>query len=246
LKSLKQIDITIRNTYPPRTNAMRGYHKIIGPYGWEESRFPKDFVENFNSRLTIVLCMSEYVKKVMTQNGVKIPIFVTGIGADHILKHGIKKIPYKLLDGFRLLHISSCFPRKGVDVLLDVFKDIAHLNISLTIKTFPNPHNNIKEQIKKLPLYVRNKILLIDEELEPSQINYLYEKCDVLVAPSRGEGFGLPIAEAMLLQLPVVVTSYGGQMDFCTKENSWLIDYSFKKAKTHFDLSDSYWAEPDK
>mgnify|MGYP000975989300 FL=1 len=53
------VDNTIRNLYPPRANAMFGAHKIIGPYGWEETEFLPHFVEQFNSRLTMLFCMSE-------------------------------------------------------------------------------------------------------------------------------------------------------------------------------------------
>ena len=68
---------------------------------------------------------------------------------------------------------------------------------------------------------------------------------DGLVAPSFGEGFGLPIAEAMLLGIPVITTSWGGQLDFCNTKNSWLIDFKFCYAKNHFNLISSIWAEPD-
>ncbi len=61
----------------------------------------------------------------------------------------------------------------------------------------------------------------------------------------QSEGFGLPMAEAMLFKLPVVTTAYGGQVDFCRDDTSWLIDFSFKKSKTHFNLINSYWVEPD-
>jgi len=64
------------------------------------------------------------------------------------------------------------------------------------------------------------------------------------VAPSFGEGFGLPMAEAMLLELPVLTTGYGGQSDFCTTQTSWLIDFTFQKAKTHINLENSLWAVP--
>jgi len=66
----------------------------------------------------------------------------------------------------------------------------------------------------------------------------------VLVAPGCGEGFGLPLAEAMLLQLPVITTAYGGQCDFCTADTAWLVDYDFEPAQTHMALFDSVWAKP--
>ncbi len=53
------------------------------------------------------------------------------------------------------------------------------------------------------------------------------------------------MAEAMLFKLPVVTTAYGGQVDCCRDDTSWLIDFSFKKSKTHFNLINSYWVEPD-
>ena len=37
---------------------------------------------------------------------------------------------------------------------------------------------------------------------------------DALVFPSRGEGFGPPLAEAMGLGKLVITTAYGGQSDF--------------------------------
>ena len=51
----------------------------------------------------------------------------------------------------------------------------------------------------------------------------LYRSCDVLVHPYRGEGFGLPIAEAMASGLPVIVTGYGACLDFCDEDNALLV-----------------------
>lgn len=254
---LEQIDITIRNLYPPRTNAMKGYHKIIGPYGWEESAFPKQYVDWFNTKLTMVFAMSQYVKDVLKNNGVDIPIYTTGIVVEDILNTSSTALNYPLPQGFRLLHISSCFPRKGVNVLLEAFEHLEE-DISLTIKTFPNPHNTIKEQIENLGykllicyekeciLYAKNKkqILVINKDISQAQIKYLYENTDALVAPSFGEGFGLPMAEAMLFELPVITTNHSGQCDFCTEKTAWMLTCTLEPAKTHINLSNSLWAVP--
>ena len=259
LKELDNIDVTIRNLYPPRTNDMRGYHKIIGPYGWEESKFPKQYVEWFNTKLTMVFTMSDYVKNLLEENGVDLPIVTTGLVVEDILKIKSKPLPYNLPDAFKMLHISSAFARKGVDILLEAFEKLDDKNkISLIIKTFPNPHNDVINQIENLKYTIKDsyedgvslykksnkEILLINKDISDSEIKYLYEKADILVAPSYGEGFGLPMAEAMLLNLPVITTNYGGQVDFCSDDNSWLLDFEFRYAKTHMNLKNSIWAVP--
>lgn len=259
--SLENIDITIRNLYPPRTNAMYGYHKIMGPYGWEESKFPEEFVKQFNHRTTLILTMSNYVKDILTYNGVYTPKFNTGIVADTLLSISSKSLPYKLPNSFKLLHISSLFPRKGANLLLEVLKELSlEIKLSLIIKTFPNPHNNIFELLDKTAFKKQNEledgvfifkqneieILLINKDISQEQIKYLYENSDLLVAPSFGEGFGLPLAESMLCNLPVLTTNYGGQKDFCNNENSWLLDFNFEYTNTHFNLDNSLWAVPKK
>lgn len=251
------VNTTIRNLYPPRTNAMQGENKIIGPYGWEESVFPKEYVDFFNARLTTVFAMSEYVKKVLKNSGVCVPIVTTGIVADDIIETLSQKLDFELPHGFRLLHISSAFPRKGIDKLLEAF-ELLDESFSLILKIFPNPHNNAVQQLLNIGyvltktiqegvfLYVKeNKtILCINKDLKKEQVRYLYENSNLLVAPSFGEGFGLPMAEAMLCNLPVLTTGYGGQTDFCNDVASWLIDFDFAVASTHLSEPNSIWAVP--
>ena len=237
-----------RNLYPPRVKDMNHLFNMIHAYGWEESVFPSEWVENFNSYLQCVTVMSSQVKKILIDNGVNIPIKVCGLGLDHILNiipdysFTVKAKDYKIL------HISSCFPRKGVDVLLKAYRDSFRItdNVTLIIKTFDNPHNEIDLQLKKLREDDLNfpDVQVIKEDLNPSQIKALYLQSNVLVAPSCGEGFGLPIGEAMILGLPVITTNWGGQTDFCNDSNCWLLNYEFSISKTHFNLDNSYWANP--
>lgn len=249
-KSKKAIEaeITFRNLYPPKVSGMKSQFNILNSYGWEESSFPKEYVKNFNQNLSGIIAVSNYVKDVLINNGVNIPIKVISNPINHILDFESKEHKLKTDKNFKFLHISSCFPRKGVDVLLKSYCEAFTKNddVVLIIKTFPNPHNDVDKQIKNIKNSNPNmpEIVLINEDLEQEYINYLYKHCDALVIPSRGEGFGLPMAEAMLFELPVITTNYSGQVDFCNCENSWLIDYTFAKAKTHLNLFNSYWVEP--
>src|SRR5690606_2423172 len=118
--------------------------------------------------------------------------------------------------------------------------------VALVIKTFPNPHQNVIGQLELWRNRHSNppRVTVIEGDITPGAVRALYERCDVLVAPSRGEGFGLPLAEAMVLNTPVITTGGGGQMDFCSATTAWLIDFDFLPAQTHMAMSDSLWHEP--
>ena len=119
-------------------------------------------------------------------------------------------------------------------------------DVSLIVKTFPNPHNDIDSLLadhrSRTPNYPH--VVLINGDLSDGDLKSLYQQCQALVAPSRAEGFGLPLAEAMLAGLAVITTAWSGQLDFCTDETAWLIDFNFELAKTHFGLPESVWAAP--
>ena len=121
-------------------------------------------------------------------------------------------------------------------------------DVTLVIKTFPNPHNDAKERLAALQRQDPGfpDVVLVDEDWPQAEMAALYRHCHAFVAPSRGEGFGLPMAEAMGFGLPVITTGWGGQTDFCTGETAWLIDYEFAPARTHLAVEHSAWAEPDR
>jgi hypothetical protein len=52
----------------------------------------------------------------------------------------------------------------------------------------------------------------------------LFTACHCLVHPYRGEGFGLPIAEAMACGLAVIVPRHGACLDFCDDSVAYLVD----------------------
>ena len=246
----KTANILLRDLYPPRVSHMRAPANGLSNYAWEESGFPREYAGQFNRTLTHITVLSHYVKKVLLDNGVRVPVSVSGAGIDHLLEVQPAESGRKLgPDGFRFLHISSCFPRKGADVMLESFGRAFTRaeKVSLVIKTFPNIHNDITGQLRRFQERFPDAppVILINEDISEAEVAEIYARCDALVAPSRGEGFGLPIAEAMLFGKPVITTGFGGQMDFCTPENAWLVDYHFAYAQTHLGQFNSAWAEPD-
>jgi glycosyltransferase involved in cell wall biosynthesis len=53
--------------------------------------------------------------------------------------------------------------------------------------------------------------------------------------------------EAMNLRVPVVCTAYSGNMDFCSDETAWLVDYDesvLRQGEYIFVRKGAKWAEP--
>lgn len=243
----------LRLMYPPRVSDMQGDFNLMSCYGWEESCLPQAYCHDFNHQAHLITSMSSWVTRTLRDNGVTTPLATVGLGADHILRAEIDEqslppMPLVTPERLKLLHVSSCFPRKGVDVLLKAYGQAfsAGEAVVLIIKTFPNPHHNIRQQLAdwRVEFPAAPAVELIEQDLPDSALRALYTLADALVAPSRGEGFGLPLAEAMLHRLPVIVTGQGGQTDFCTKQTAWLIDYRYERARTHLAASASVWFEP--
>lgn len=75
------------------------------------------------------------------------------------------------------------------------------------IKTWPSSGSfgrSIEELVLAERLGVLNRIRYISGEFSFEFIRNLMNLCDVYVAPSRGEGFGLPLVEAQLCGKPVI------------------------------------------
>jgi glycosyltransferase involved in cell wall biosynthesis len=239
-----------RNLYPPRVEDLDSRSRGLHCYAWEESGFPKEWAQAFNSKLDWICVTSEHVRKTLVDNGITAPVINVGNGVDHWLRIDAATGLTIRAKRFRFLHVSSCFPRKGVDIMLDAYGDAFTRadDVTLVIKTFPNPHNEISELISERrrlnPNYPDVEVIL--DDLDTATLKALYEHCHVLIAPSKAEGFGLPIAEAMLSGLPVITTAWSGQLDFCDARNAWLVDYSFAPTDTHFGLFSSVWAVPER
>ncbi|MBC7357616.1 MAG: glycosyltransferase [Desulfacinum sp.] len=244
----RPVEAVLWNSYPPDVGARPGALSVLHSYGWEESLYPADYVRRFAARLDGVTVMSRAVKKILTDAGLPLPIRVSGLGADHVLQ--TEPQPYRgdLGRSFRFLHVSSGFPRKGVDVLLEAYaRAFSHGDdVSLVIKTFPNPHNRVREQVEQFRKRPGSPhVVLIDRDLPDAVLADIYRRCHAFVSATRGEGFGLPMAEAMLWGLPVIVTEGSGQADFCTPETAWLIRSRYAEARSHLSGPGSVWLEPD-
>ena len=120
---------------------------------------------------------------------------------------------------------------------------------TLNLRAFPEARERLTREVAAVGG------ILINESLTRSEMDALTGLCDVYVSLHRAEGFGMGMAEAMLLGLPVVATGYSGNMDFMTQANSCLTGYRLRPVEeadlAHHPGLDricelgQLWAEPD-
>jgi glycosyltransferase involved in cell wall biosynthesis/cytochrome c-type biogenesis protein CcmH/NrfG len=225
---------------------------------WEESLVPREIVAHLNRHYRGIITQTRAVKKALLDSGIAVPVQMVGCAIDlsrfaAIAERRAFAAPRPPIDAahpFVFLHVSSCFPRKGADLLLDAYAQAFRGGdpVKLVIKTFPNPHNDVAEQIERLRAADPGapEIELINEDLEETPLLRLYEEADAMVLPTRGEGFNMPAAEAMASGLPLIVTAHGGQADFVGPGTARTLDYHFAASQSHVRAAGSLWVEPDR
>ncbi|MBV8334999.1 MAG: glycosyltransferase, partial [Alphaproteobacteria bacterium] len=245
--------VTIRNTYPPRPDGLLGDMRLLH-LAWEESAIPGNLAGLINLHLDGVLTPSEFSKNAIRNSGVRVPIAVIGHGIDHsglmprMIGDRAKRGPVTHAFPFTFLHISSGLARKGIEELITAYCLAFSRQdpVLLVIKTFDNPTNVIGVTIERLTSRAEYApaIQVISEQLDQRQLDFLYQVADVLILPTRGEGFNLPAAEGMARGVPVIVTRHSGHLDFCNDGNSVLIDCAYDFSTSHLKIPNSFWARP--
>ncbi|MCF4130228.1 glycosyltransferase [Methylobacterium sp. SyP6R] len=231
----------------------------IGYFFWELDKLPK--CQQLGIELVDEIWVSsEYNREIYAQNTSK-PVINVGMAVEalpdaapaSLSQYGIPEggtVFLTTFDSFSFIERKN--PIATIEAFLAAFPD-RRQNASLIIKTqnrtrVPDPHQvalwkRIDQLIKQDP-----RIILLNETLRYSDLLSLKKACDCYVSLHRSEGWGFGMIEAMQLGCPVIATGYGGNMDFCTPETAYLVDYDLVGVRTEeyiFVERGSRWADPD-
>lgn len=92
------------------------------------------------------------------------------------------------------------------------------------------------------------RVLYVSDELSSDDVGLLHLAGDAFVSLTRGEGFGLGAFEAAAAGTPVIMTGWGGQLDFLPAEDACLVDYELRRIREHLSNhlpQEQYWAHAD-
>ena len=250
--------VHVRHHWPPNfTPPASGHWVIIQP--WEFGSLPEKWIRPMSTLVDEIWVPSDYVKECYVRSGVpedRVQVVPNGVDVE-TFKPSAKPYPLKTKKSFKFLFVGGTIGRKGIDVLLDVYvrnfktsDDVCLVIKDMGGKSFYRGQT-AADSIAQLQAHPdAPEIEYIDRELTNDEMAGLYTACNCLVHPYRGEGFGLPIAEAMAAGLPVVVTNHGAALDFCSSGNAYLIDAREVKLKEKAigdirTVDHPWWAEPD-
>jgi FkbM family methyltransferase len=228
------VDVEVRHHWPPDLRApAAGRLAVIQP--WEFGSIPAAWVRPLQDRVDELWVYSEYVRGMYLDAGVdpaRVHVIPVGVDLERFSPDG----PSLPLDapGLRLLFVGGALPRKGIDVLLSAYMSAfaGRDDVTLVIKDFGVDgvyRGQDRSAIAAAVAAGTPRVMHLTDDLSDDDMAALYRACDVLVHPYRGEGFAMPVLEAMACGLPVIHTDGGPTAEFCPPEAGWRIRSSVRR-----------------
>ncbi len=143
----------------------------------------------------------------------KSKIVVTHEGVDEVFARSVAQKPaaFPYVEKSYFLYVGNCYPHKNVELLLKAIIqhkcqipnskfEIENLKLVLV-----GPRSIFADRLKEKYKELGDNVLwLHDAKVE--ELKWLYENAKALVFPSKAEGYGLPIVEAMSVGCPLILS----------------------------------------
>ena len=212
---------------------------------FESDLLPRQYIAML-LKADLVWTPSKWAKKVLVANGLpqeKIEVVPEGI--DHYIFHPFER---NINDSgyYRFLALGKYEQRKGYDQLLEAFRKAFSTNpkVELLIKAdfFSDDERADTELQNKIKNIGLNNIKIIKGAIDAKDLLVLYSYADGFVLPSRAEGWGLTLVEAIACGLPTATINYSGQTEFLSKIPDLYLQIKHKLVPIVDPIFQSHWA----
>jgi len=204
-----------------------GARSIVQILPWEYGALPRSWVAGLHEHgADEVWTPSTYCRELFLDAGFapeRIAVVPNGIDPERFsAERAIEPYPLATKKAYRFLYLGGMLPRKGVDLLLKAYRRAFERidDVTLVLKLFGTRsfYQLDDEGTRTLRAFAADpaapELVVLDDDVTDEDVVRLYRSCDALAFPYRGEGFGLPMLEAMACGLPVIATAGGAADDF--------------------------------
>jgi glycosyltransferase involved in cell wall biosynthesis len=233
---------------------LRRYRKVfnVGVWAWELEKLPREW-RNALPYMNAITCPSNFTVAAIRQYTDKTvlpvphPVIANAPAGD---LRGELGIPASTFLVAAVFSFGSALERKNPVAMVKAF--------NLAFADYPNAHLLFKtngpddsaETQTFLAMIKDNPKITVRSGIWPREkVMGLLSTADACLSLHRSEGFGLTMAEAMLLGTPVVATDWSGNTDFCNADNSYPVRYRrVPVISTHpefANMQDLTWADAD-
>jgi len=220
-------------------------YRNIGWWPWELAVFPKAWRPYAFELVDEVWASSHFLYDMYKEATAKpVKLVPLAVSVDRMKPYPRKHygLPEKKFLFLYIFDFNSSVARKNPMATLHAFKQAFQPNdntVGLVLKTMNTKPNNPEWQAFIKECQTDNRIQIITETLDRSEVLGLINACDAYVSLHRAEGFGRTLAEAMLLGKPVIATNYSGNVDFMQNELAYPVNFELVNLQ-----KDSYqWVE---
>jgi glycosyltransferase involved in cell wall biosynthesis len=192
----------------------------------ETAGIPAEWVRQANL-MDEVWCPSHFNVKTFRDSGVTRPIYAIPLGIDPgYFNPQIRTT--RVSERYTFLSVFEWGERKAPEMLLRAFNEEFRFDepVVLVCKILnADTSVDVHEQIRKLELKAGGGSIHVSlNQVVPTyQLGMVYRSADCFVLTTRGEGWGMPILEAMACGLPVIATDWSAQCDFMNAGNAYPI-----------------------
>ncbi|KAL0322087.1 UNVERIFIED_CONTAM: hypothetical protein Scaly_2505100 [Sesamum calycinum] len=221
-------------TFPCPPTGYGRFKVVIGRTMFETDRVNLEHVRRCN-RMDHVWVPTDFHVNTFRQSGID-PIKVRKV---------VQPVDLEFFDPFK----------KGVGCVVEVYlKEFSGVD-DVALYLLTNAYHTDKDFANKIVEYVEDSdlekpangwapIYVIDGHIAQIDLPGLYMSANAFVLPSRGEGWGRPIVEAMAMLLPVITTNWSGPTEYLTDENSYPLPVEGMTEVKEGPFKGHLWAEP--
>jgi glycosyltransferase involved in cell wall biosynthesis len=206
----------------------------------EVAGIPGPMVAQLN-RAHAVIVPTAWNADVFRRCGVHRPVHVCPLGHDPA--EGWAPGPRRVSGPFRVLMVGMLEAggsrkgfAEGVAAFLRAFDGVD--DVELVIKVWPG----CVQHMPSLPM--DRRIRVIGASMPMPELVALYQSADVFLSPSYGEGWNLPLLEAMACGVPVVATAATAHGAFHTFDTGYVVKHRREPAQGYY-AGHGDWFPPD-